>query len=159
MTPPLTQATCVCISGMAVPWLQQGSSIVGEAADESGYAVSLSSDGKTLAVGSPYNDGNGLSAGHARVYVWDGSDWVQRGDDLDGEGAGDEFGKSVSLTGDGKTLAVGGPDNTNQGYTRGHVGIAGMVVRGFAWVMILMARVVLAVSLDLQRHFPVTAAR
>ena len=36
--------------------------------------------------------------------------------------------------------------------------IAGMVVRGFAWVMILMARVVLAVSLDLQRHFPVTAA-
>ena len=75
----------------------QGSSIVGEAAlDESGYAVSLSSDGKTLAVGSPYNDGNGTNAGHARVYVWDGSDWVQRGDDLDGEGAGDEFGKSVA---------------------------------------------------------------
>ena len=94
--------------------------------------MSLSSDGKTLAVGSPYNDGNGTSAGHTRVYVWDGSDWVQRGDDLDGEGAGDEFGKSVSLTGDGKTLAVGGPDNTNQGYTRGHVRLYRW--DGSAWV-------------------------
>jgi len=50
-------------------WDQKGSDIDGEAAaDSSGSAVSLSSDGTEVAIGAVYNDGTGASAGHVRVY-------------------------------------------------------------------------------------------
>ena len=50
-------------------YAQIGSDIDGEAAgDESGVAVSLSSDGTIVAIGARWNDGNGSSSGHVRVY-------------------------------------------------------------------------------------------
>ena len=52
-------------------WTQFGADIDGEAAgDNTGYlgGVSLSSDGEVLAVGASYNDGNGSSSGHVRVF-------------------------------------------------------------------------------------------
>ena len=42
-----------------------------------------------VAIGAYGNDGNGSDAGHVRLYAWDGSSWVQRGSDIDGEAAGD----------------------------------------------------------------------
>ena len=102
-------------------WAQRGNDLDGEAADDYfGHSVALSSDGKTLAVGAKSNDGNGVNAGHARVFYWNGSAWAQRGDDLDGEAAGDEFGYSVALSSDGKTLAVGGVINGGNGIRSGH---------------------------------------
>ena len=48
--------------------IQKGADIDGEAADDfSGYSVSMP-DANTLAIGAPYNNGNGASAGHVRVY-------------------------------------------------------------------------------------------
>ena len=47
------------------------------------------------------NDGNGTGSGHVRVYVWDGSSWVQRGVDIDGEPEDNYSGYSVSLSDDG----------------------------------------------------------
>ena len=48
---------------------QLGSDIDGEAAgDNSGWSVSLSSDGTILAIGAPLNDETGSAAGHVRVY-------------------------------------------------------------------------------------------
>lgn len=35
-----------------------------------------------------YNDGNGDSSAHTRIYAWNGTAWVQRGTDIDGEAAG-----------------------------------------------------------------------
>ena len=53
-------------------WEQQGADIDGEAAgDNSGYSVSLSSDGTTVDIGAPYNDANGSNSGHVRIYSWD----------------------------------------------------------------------------------------
>ena len=50
-------------------WDQKGADIDGEAAnDQSGYSVSLSSDGTEIAIGAIRNDGNGSDAGHVRVY-------------------------------------------------------------------------------------------
>jgi hypothetical protein len=50
-------------------WTQLGVDIDGEAAeDRSGYSVSLSSDGTTVAIGASSNDGAGVNAGHVRVY-------------------------------------------------------------------------------------------
>ena len=50
-------------------WTQLGSNIDGEGAgDESGYAVSLSSNGSRLAIGALKNDGvDGTDSGHVRV--------------------------------------------------------------------------------------------
>ena len=39
--------------------------------DQSGYSVSLSSNGETVAIGAPYNYGNGSYSGHVRVYRLD----------------------------------------------------------------------------------------
>lgn len=89
-------------------WTQRGSNLNAEAGDDkAGASVDLSDDGSIIAIGSPDNDGAGSNAGHARVFAWDGSAWVQRGGDLDGEAAGDNAGWSVSLSGDGNTVAVG----------------------------------------------------
>ncbi|MDA1112324.1 MAG: T9SS C-terminal target domain-containing protein, partial [Bacteroidetes bacterium] len=50
-------------------WRKIGSDIDGEAAgDESGYSVSISSDGSTVAIGARMNDRNGEQAGHVRVF-------------------------------------------------------------------------------------------
>ena len=52
-------------------WTQVGTDIDGEElGDVSGYSVSLSADGQTIAIGAPYNDETGLQAGHVRVYNW-----------------------------------------------------------------------------------------
>ena len=49
-------------------WLQKGVDIDGEAADNrSGWSVSMPDTG-TVAIGAYYNDGNGIDAGHVRVY-------------------------------------------------------------------------------------------
>ena len=40
-----------------------------------------------VAIGAYRNDGNGIDSGHVRLYAWDGSSWVQRGSDIDGEAA------------------------------------------------------------------------
>ena len=90
-------------------WIQRGQDIDGEAAgDESGSSVSISDDGSIVAVGAFLNDGNGLDAGHVRIYSYDTSaGWVQRGDDIDGAGAGDSFGWSTSLSADGSRISIG----------------------------------------------------
>jgi len=50
-------------------WTQLGQDIFGEAArDKSGESVSISADGQTVAIGAPWNNGNGSGSGHVRVY-------------------------------------------------------------------------------------------
>ena len=103
---------------------QLGSDIIGEAArDESGTSVSLSSDGTVVAIGAPLNNGNGNNAGHVRVYEWNAStsSWDQKGDDIDGEAAGDRSGSSVSLSSDGTIVAIGALRNGGNGDNAGHV--------------------------------------
>jgi hypothetical protein len=105
-------------------WSQLGEDINGEAAgDYSGWSVSLSSDGNTVAIGANQNDSNGSDSGHVRVYNYDGTSWSQLGEDIDGEASNDHFGFSVSLSSSGKTLAVGGYYNDGNGSDSGHVRI------------------------------------
>ena len=88
-------------------WTQRGATIYEEAAaDGFGGSVSLSSDGTVLAVGAPYNDGNGDRSGHVRVYKYADSKWTQRGADIDGGGEFHFFGSSVDLSSDGTVLAA-----------------------------------------------------
>ena len=82
-------------------------------------------DGKTLAVGARYNDGNGLNLGHVRVYRMDDSStsWTQVGEDINGEAEYDNSGLSVSLSADGTTVAIGALFNDDNGFASGHVRI------------------------------------
>lgn len=95
-------------------WLQMGQDIDGEATgDDSGYSISLSDDGGTVAIGATGNEGNGSDAGHVRVFQYDNlsKSWLQLGHDIDGQTAGDRSGYSVSLSDDGTTVAIGAPQN------------------------------------------------
>ena len=67
-------------------WTQLGQDIDGEfAGDAFGFSTSINSAGNVVAIGGYANDGNGGSAGHVRVYILNGSSWVQIGQDIDGE--------------------------------------------------------------------------
>ena len=108
-------------------WNQLGSDIDGEASDDwSGYSVALSSDGSIVAIGAPDRSGN--SAGHVRLYQWNGSSWNKLGNDIDGEVSGDESGRSVALNSDGSIVAIGTPFNNEE---RGHVRLYQW--NGFSW--------------------------
>jgi hypothetical protein len=103
-------------------WSQLGADIDGEAEnDVSGWAVSLSSDGTRVAIGAGNNDGNGDNSGHVRIYGYNGSAWAQVGADIDGEAAGNQSGRSVSLSSDGSIVAIGAPFNNENGTNSGHV--------------------------------------
>jgi hypothetical protein len=105
-------------------WNQLGSDIDGETSnDNSGYSVSLSSDGTIVAIGARYNSGNGSDSGHVRVYSYDttSSSWNQLGQDIDGDAVNDIFGFSLSLTGAGGTVAIGAKNNSGNGSESGHV--------------------------------------
>ena len=90
-------------------WVQLGSGIDGNLwGENSGYSISLSDDGDTIAVGSPgYNFGL-TQIGRVRIFRWGGTSWDKLGSDIDGEAAEDAAGQSVSLSGSGNTVAVGG---------------------------------------------------
>ena len=103
-------------------WLQMGDDILGEnIGDESGWSVSLSDDGNTLAVGSPGNDDSASDSGHVRIFHWDyaESNWTQQGTAIEGEAAVDRSGKSVAISGDGSTVLIGSPENDNSFFQAG----------------------------------------
>ena len=108
-------------------WKQLGQDIDGkEAYDQLGTSVSLSADGKVLAIGATKNDENGDKAGVAGIYyIMEKDDtslnWKQLGQDIYGESAGDTSGMSVSLSADGKTVVVGSDWNDDNGEKSGHV--------------------------------------
>ncbi|MFN4916299.1 MAG: hypothetical protein ACK5HH_02480 [Ignavibacteria bacterium] len=103
-------------------WINKGLDILGESAgDFFGFSVSLSSDGNKLIAGGPNNDGNGSDSGHARVYQWNGENWIQQNTDIDGEAAGDNCGSSVVISGDGTRVAIGATENDGGAVNGGHV--------------------------------------
>jgi len=120
-------------------WSKVGTGIVGELGYiQSGFSVSLSADGTTVAIGAPYNDGvNGENHGHVRVYVRDPNEaigWRQVGEDIDGEDADDNSGVSVSLSDDGTIVAIGARYNDGvNGSNSGHVRVYKRDARTDSW--------------------------
>ncbi len=93
-------------------WIQIGQDIDGDSAyDISGYSVSLSNDGTILAIGSPGSLNNIPATGHVSVYKYLDGNWVQIGENINGQINYEHSGYSVSLNGDGTIVAIGG----NQG--------------------------------------------
>lgn len=74
------------------------------------FFSALSGDGRMIAIGSSRSATSaGPSVGQARVYRFDAAldDWVQLGQDLEGEAEYNYFGSSIALNSDGSILAVG----------------------------------------------------
>jgi len=119
-------------------WAQIGQDIVGEAyLDQFGRNVSLSANGNIVAIGAPHNLANsqpGYRSGHVRVFENQGSNWVQIGQDIDGESEQDESGSSVSLSANGNIVAIGAPYNSEINFHFGHVRV--YEYQGGNWVQV-----------------------
>lgn len=95
-------------------WTQLGSSIVGLPGEFIGSigSVSLSDDGSVVAVGS---DQSNNQRGIVRIYKYrdktkDGTiinEWIQVGGYISGSAPGEFLGRTVNLSGDGNTIAIG----------------------------------------------------
>ena len=81
-----------------------------------------------MAVGAPTENSFSGDSGQVRVFEWDeaSSNYVPLGDSLLGDAAGDCFGRSVSFSRDGTTLAIGAPYNKKSVWYSGQVKV-------FAW--------------------------
>ena len=103
-------------------WIQVGENIDGEVQfSPVGSNISLSSDGSKIAIGKPFDNGNDDFSGQVSIYENINNNWVQIGEDINGEEAGDGSGLSINLSSDGNVLAIGAPFNSGNGENSGHV--------------------------------------
>jgi Ca2+-binding RTX toxin-like protein len=133
-------------------WAQRGAPLTptdGQSGDRFGTAVAISADGVTAVIGGTGDDsvlqyewdgvGSGTAisnfsnVGSARVFDWDGTNWLQRGGPLPERQLGtvggpeDGYGKSVAVSADGQVVVVGGA-----GQDYGSFGLPD-AARAFAW--------------------------
>jgi len=83
----------------------------------------MNAAGDRVAIGTPYNDDNGNSSGHTRIYEYINGIWTQLGQDIDGEAADDQSGRSVSMNDAGDRVAIGAIGNDDNGIHSGHTRI------------------------------------
>jgi hypothetical protein len=98
-------------------WTQQQELTASDASNNDNFGTSVSISGDTVVVGAPYDDDNGKrDSGSAYVFTRSSSGvWSQQAK-LTAEaesGKGDQFGRSVSVSGD--TVVVGAPYDDNDG--------------------------------------------
>jgi len=90
-------------------WIQMGEDIEGDPVwGYSGWSVSLSADGLTLAIGAPEAyDEDLYYAGQVRILHYNGTNWELIGDPIIGETQTDDHaGNAVSLSDDGSIIAI-----------------------------------------------------
>ena len=81
----------------------------------------MSKDGSIVAIGAPNSSANGRRSGHIRVFRNIHGDWVQIGDSIVGEAAGDKCGIALALSSDGSILSAGASGNDAKGRATGRV--------------------------------------
>lgn len=96
--------------------IQIGQDIEGnEVGEISGTSISMSANGKRVAIGAPWNSSNGLRSGQVKIFEEVNGSWLQIGQNINGDTVEDELGTSVSISADGKRVAVGAPLNSQPG--------------------------------------------
>jgi hypothetical protein len=133
-------------------WTQIGLGIEGEELYESLFSdqsVALSSDGNIIAIGSSLKESSQCKdylvyaprkdTGHVRVFRLseEKDNWVPMGQALaGGEGAGDKFGVSVSLSNNGMTLVIGSSHDGENGLQSGKTQVYEYDDGADAWVQL-----------------------
>lgn len=105
-------------------WNQMGTDLTGDGVKMEffGYSISMSADGHTVAGGGIDTNGPGI----VKVWNWDGSSWVQKGNSFVGANTGDKCGQDVSLSASGDVLAISSQGEVNGSGNKG-------VVRIYNW--------------------------
>jgi hypothetical protein len=103
-------------------WIQQAKLVASDASADSsfGRSVSLSSNGSMALIGAYSDDDKGTNSGSSYIFTRSGGTWSQQAKltaiDI---ASGDDFGSSVSLSGDGSTALIGAPDDGDKGVNSG----------------------------------------
>jgi hypothetical protein len=111
-------------------WVQKGTDIDSESGGDRQGPLDMP-DQNTIVVGSIFNNSGGQQAGQVRIFYWDGSTWVQKGQNINGDIPGGAFGTNVSMPDINTVAAVGNCD-----YYTGITGITPSppdFVRVFQW--------------------------
>ncbi len=105
-------------------WVQIGNDINETiAVNILGTNVSLSSNGNVVAIGTPYDNDNGITVGHVRVYKNQGESWIQIGNDITSGLVSDQFGRELSISSDGTIVAISSMVTNPDGREIGRVNI------------------------------------
>jgi ubiquitin len=113
-------------------WTQRGSNLDGHSAlDYFGQSASISDNGLRLVVGAlGYGiHGSGNLSGRVYVYDWNGTAWSETVVDTGATGGsgvywwGDGLGRTVTISGDGNTIAAASPYNDDAGDDFGKVSV------------------------------------
>lgn len=115
-------------------WGLLGNAMLGEHKDgRFGMSIDLAANGNTIVIGAPTTDSNDTDLqnsnkaetdnanGEVHVFVLDDTNnqWALKGQIVQGESAGDQFGRSVAISDDGTRFAAGaGYHNANRGQVR-----------------------------------------
>lgn len=91
--------------------------------DQLGRCVQMNFDGSLMAIGIPFDDGNGTDAGQVKTYRLQNGKWAQFGKGINGLEKGELFGSTMSLDSLGLRLAVGAPFCNTNGHDTGQVRI------------------------------------
>ena len=73
-----------------------------------------------------YSSTNGNNAGKVKIYSWNGTGWVQKGNELVG-GLEDRFGHNVNINTSGNTIVIGAPLNDTNGQNTGELKIYNLI--------------------------------
>lgn len=90
-------------------WQQTGANIYGDQGSYSGHALAISADGNTVAIGKKY----GTSVA---IYTLKNSNWILSGNPSEDTESSMRFGFSISLSDNGKKIAIGSPFTINEDY-------------------------------------------
>ena len=91
----------------------------GAAGDNFSSSISVSGDGSTVVIGTIGGDGNVNDSGSAYIYKWNGTTWDETKLIASDGALGDNFGVSISVSGEGNTVIVGAWLDDDKGYNSG----------------------------------------
>jgi hypothetical protein len=112
-----------------ISWVQLGQTIDGEADGDRDFTLKLSKDGTIAAIGSFFNAGKG----QVRIFKYNDISWIKQGQDIEGLGAGDGFSRSISLSANGKILAIGAIRNDTTYTDAGQVRVFSYIENDNSW--------------------------
>ena len=104
----------------------------GAASDYFGCSVAVSVDGSTVVIGAPYDDDKGSNSGSAYIFTKQvNGSYLETHKLVPGDGAaGDRFGYSVAVSGDGSTVVIGAYEDDDKGSASGSAYIFTKQVNG-----------------------------
>lgn len=111
-------------------WELMGNPIEGVSKEKFGASFDISSDGNVIVASAPLND---KKTGCVRVYQFINGEWTKLGEDVKGPVAGEQFGFSLAISGNGATVAAG-PRGQNEKENFGQSGFNSGYIRIYRYV-------------------------